>query len=60
MGELQYSVWCRIKSDITEMALNISQPHIITNTTQLFNKNVKSLMKLYTPATPYKGILSNQ
>ena len=53
-------IGCMIKSDLTKMTLNISQPDIITNMTQGFKKDVKSMMTFNTAATPHKGILRNQ
>ena len=44
-----------IKRDLTKMTLNISQPHLITKTT-----NMKSLMNLNTPDTLHTGIVWNQ
>ena len=49
-----------IKLDLTNMTLKISQPHLITTMTQLFNKYVKSLMNFNTPATPHKVIVRDQ
>ena len=42
------------------MTLKISQPHIISKTTQGFNEDVKSLMTFNNPSTLHKGILYNQ
>ena len=60
MGELEYFVGFMIKCDLTKMIPNISQPHIITNTTQVFNEDAKSLMIFNTPDTPHKRIVHNQ
>ena len=42
------------------MNINISQPDLITKTTQGFNEDVKPLMTFNTPATPHKGNVPNQ
>ena len=60
MIELEDFVGCLIKHDFTKMTLKISQPYLITNMNQLFNKDDKSLMNFNTPATPHKGIVCNQ
>ena len=60
MGEIEGFVGCTIKRDLTNMTLNIFQPHIITKVTQGFNKDVKSLLTFNTPDTPYKGIVRRQ
>ena len=44
MGELEYFVGCTIKHDLTKMTLHIYQPDIITNMTQVFKEDFKSLM----------------
>ena len=60
MGELEYFVVCTIKRDLTKMTLNIYQTDLITNLTQIFNKDVKSFIFFNTPATPRNGIVRNQ
>ena len=40
MGKIEDFVGCTIKSDLTNMTLNISQRHITTKVTQGFNKDV--------------------
>ena len=42
------------------MNLNISQPHLITKTTQGYNEYMESLMSFNTPATLHKGTVRNQ
>ena len=42
------------------MNVSISQPDIINNMNQVFKGDLKSLMTFNTPATPHKGIVSNQ
>ena len=37
MGELEESVGCTIKRDITNITLKIYEPHIINKTAQGFN-----------------------
>ena len=49
-----------IKRDLTKTTLNISQPDLITNTTQGFNEDVKQLMIYNNLDTKYKGIVHNQ
>ena len=49
-----------IKRDLTKITLNIYQLNIITNMTQVFNEDVKSIVTFNTPATPNKGIVYNQ
>ena len=60
MGNLEDFVGCNINRDLTKATLNIYQPDLITNMTQVFNKYVKSLMNLNTPATTHKGIVINK
>ena len=60
MGEIEDFVGCKIKSEITKMALKIYQSYIITNANQGFNKYVKSFVTFNTPATPHRGIVLNQ
>ena len=60
MGELEDFVGCTIKRDLTNITLNISQLHLITNMTQKINKDVKSLMTFNTTATLNKSILWNK
>ena len=60
MGELEYFVGFKIKCDLTNMTLNISQTHLITQMTQGFNRNIKSLMTLNAIATSHKGFLGNR
>ena len=55
MGGLEDFIGCMIKLYITKMNLNISQPHLITNITQGFNEDVKSLMNLNSPAILNNG-----
>ena len=45
-----------INLDLTNMILKIYQTDLINKMTQLFNKDVKSLMNFNTPATAHKGI----
>ena len=59
MGELEDSIGCTIKRDLTNITLNIYQPDLITKITQGFNKYMKHIMNFNTPATPYKGIVRN-
>ena len=42
------------------MTLSIYQPDTTINMTQVFNKEVKSLMTLNNPAIPHNGVVSNQ
>ena len=49
-----------IKHDLTNTTLNISQMELINNTTQIFNKDVKSLVIFNTPYKPRKVIVRNQ
>ena len=60
MGPLEYFLGCTIKRDLTNITLNISQPHLINNMTKGFNKDVKSLMVLNNLYTLYKGIVRNK
>ena len=60
MGELENAIGCMIKCDLTKMTLNIYQPDLITNTTQGFNEDVKSLMTFNNSSKPQKGIVGNQ
>ena len=60
MGELEDFTWFTIKRDLTKTNLNIYQPDLINKMTQVFNKNVKSLMTFNILATPHKGIVRNQ
>ena len=60
MGELEKFVRCMIKCEITKIPLKIYQPHLIIKTTQVLNKDVKSLMIFNTPDTPHKSIVRNQ
>ena len=48
------------KRDLTNMNLNIYQPDLITNMTQVYYEDLKSLMTFNTPATPHRGIFPNQ
>ena len=59
MGELEDSVGCTIKHDLTKMTLNIYQPYQITKMTQVFNEEVKYPMIFNNPDTPHKGIWCN-
>ena len=60
MGELEDFLGCMIKCDLTNTTPKISQPHIITMTTQGFNNDAQSLMIFNTPDTPHKRIVHNQ
>ena len=60
MGELENAIGCMIKCDLTKMTLNIYQPDLITNTTQGFNEDVKSLMTFNNSSKPQKWIVGNQ
>ena len=60
MGELEEFIGFTIKRDLTNMTPKISQPDLIKNMIQVFDKDVKSLMTFNTPATPHKGILLNK
>ena len=60
MGQLKEFLGFTIQRDLTKITLNISQPDIITNMTQEFNEDMKSLITFNTPDTPHKGVLSNQ
>ena len=60
MGPLEDFVGCTIKCGLSKKNIKISQPHLILKMTQLFNKDVKSLVTGNCPATPYKGIVRNQ
>ena len=60
MGELEDFVGCMIKRELTKTTLNISQPYLITNMTQGFNKDMKSLIYFNTASTPHKGIVPNK
>ena len=60
MGELEYLVGYKIKYDLTKMILKIYQPDLINNTTQYFNKDVKSLISFNNPDTPHQGIVRNK
>ena len=60
MGELEYFIECMLKRDPTNTTLNISQPYIITNMTQIFKEDVKSLMTFNTPNTPHTMIVGYQ
>ena len=60
MGGLEKHLWYTIKHYLTKMTLKIYQPDIITNMTQGFNKDMKSLMTFNIPDTPHKGIVCNQ
>ena len=60
MGEILDFIGCTIKRDLTKMTLTFYQPHIITKTTQLFNKEMKSFMTINTPEKPHKDIVHNQ
>ena len=60
MGELEEFIGFTIKRDLTNMNLKISQPDLIKNMIQVFDKDVKSLMTFNTPATPHKGVVRNQ
>ena len=54
MGELEDFTWFTIKRDLTKTNLNIYQPDLINKMTQVFNKNVKSLMTFNILATPIR------
>ena len=60
MGEIEDSVGCMIKSDLTSVTLYISQPHIINKMAKGFNEDVKSLITFNSPSIPHKGIVRNQ
>ena len=60
MNEPEDFVGCMIKCDLTNINLNIYQPHLITNITQGFNKYIKLFMAFNYPATPHRGIVNNQ
>ena len=60
MGELEDFVGCIIKCDLTNINLNIYQPHLITNITQGFNEYIELIMAFNYPATPHKGIVYNK
>ena len=60
MGKVKDFVGFTIKCDLTKMALNIYQPHLINNFNQGFNKYAISLMTLNNKSTPYKGVVRNQ
>ena len=60
MGELEYFIECTIKCNPDKMTLNISQPHLISKITQVFNINVKSFMTLNVSDTSHKGVVCNQ
>ena len=60
MGELEDFVGCMIKRDLAKTTLNISQPDIINNMTEVFNEDMKSLMTFNTPDIPHNRIVSNQ
>ena len=57
MGELEEFVGCKINNYLTNTTLNIYQRYLIKNTTQGFNKCVKSLMTFNTTATLNKSIV---
>ena len=59
MGEPEGFVGCTIKHDLATTTLKIYQPDLITNMTQLFNEDEKSLMNFNTQVTPHKGIVCN-
>ena len=42
------------------MTLNTYQTHLITKIIQLFNEDLKSIMKFNTPDTSHEGIVRNQ
>ena len=60
MGELEDFVGCTVNCDLTKIILKISQPDLITNLTQGFNKDMKSLITFNTPDIPHKGIFRHQ
>ena len=60
MGEIEYCLGCKIRCDLTNMNLNVYQPHIITKITQGFDKDLISLMNFNTPDTLHKGVVRNQ
>ena len=60
MGEIEDFIGCTIKSDLTKMTLKIYQQYIITNITQGFNEDMKSIMTFNNLATPHEGIVINQ
>ena len=60
MGELEEFVRCMIKCELTKITFKIYQPHLIIKKTQVWNKDVKTLMIFNTPATPHKRIVRNQ
>ena len=60
MVELEDFGGCMIKRNLTKTTLKISQPRLINNMTQVFNKYTKLLMTLNTSATPHQGIVHNK
>ena len=60
MGELEDSIGCTIKRDLTNMTLNIYQKYLITKMVQGFKEDMKHLMTLNTPSTPHNVIVRNQ
>ena len=41
MGEMEDFLACKINHELANMTINISQPHIYTNMTQVFKKDMK-------------------
>ena len=60
MGSLEDLAGCTINRDLDRMTLNISWYHLITKMNQGFNNDMKSLITLNTPVTPYEGIIRKQ
>ena len=60
MSELEDIIGCKIKRDLANMTLKISQTHLITQMTQGFNRNIKSLMTLNAIDTSHKGFLGSR
>ena len=54
MGEIEDFIVYTVKCDLTKMTLKISQPDLINKMTQVFNKDVKSLMTFNTPDIIHK------
>ena len=60
MDELEDFSGCTIKCGCTKMTLEISQPYLVNNMNQGFNKDIKSLMTFNTSSTPHKVIVHKQ
>ena len=60
MCGLEKYVGCTIKRELTNITIKISQPDLINKMTQVFNKDIKSLVIFNIPDTPYKGNVHNQ